>query len=82
MMNIRIANFPPGVTADEIREFLGDSDDIEEIMLSDAGNGDDIIAVLKVKTSQTGAAGMAGYIDGKFFRERRLSAQVMTHLNE
>lgn len=82
MMNIRIENFPPGVSVDEIREFLGDSDDIEEILLSDAGNSDDVIAVLKVKAGQTGATGMAEFIDGKFFRERRLSAQVMTLLNE
>jgi hypothetical protein len=82
MMNIRIENFPPGVTVDEIREFLGDSDDIEDVLISDAGNSDDVIAVLKVKASQTGATGMAEFIDGKFFKERRLSAQVMTHLNE
>ena len=82
MMNIRIENFPPGVTVDEIRDFLGDSDDIEEILLSDAGNSDDVIAVLKVKAGQAGATGMAEFIDGKFFKERRLSAQAMMHLNE
>jgi hypothetical protein len=82
MMNIRIENFPPGVTADEIREFLGDSDNIEEILLTDAGNSDDVIAIVKVKTGHTGATGMAEYIDGKFYRERRLSAQAMTLLNE
>jgi hypothetical protein len=82
MMNIRIENFPPGVTVDEIREFLEDSDDIEEILLSDAGNSDNVIAVLKVKASQTGAIGMAEYIDGKYFKERRLSARAMSHLNE
>ena len=82
MMNIRIENFPPGVTVDEIRKFLGDSDDIEEILLSDAGDSDNVIAVLKVKASQAGAAGMAEFIDGKFFKERRLSAQAMAHLTE
>ncbi len=82
MMNIRIENFPPGVTVDEIREFLGDSDDIEDILISDAGDSDDVIAVLRVKACQTGATGMAEFIDGKFFKERRLSAQVMTHLKE
>lgn len=82
MINIRIENFPPGVTVDEIREFLGDSDDIEDILLTDAGNRNDVIAMVKVKTGHTGATGMAEFIDGKFFRERRLSAQAMTHLNE
>jgi hypothetical protein len=82
MMNIRIENFPPGVTVDDIREFLGDSDDIEDILLTDAGNSDDIIAIVKVKAGQTGATGMAEFIDGKFFKERRLSAQVLTLLHE
>ena len=81
-MNIRIANFPPGTTADEIREFLGASDDIEEVLISDAGNSDDVIAMVKVTTGRAGATGMAEFIDGKFFGERRLSAQVMSLLNE
>lgn len=81
-MNIRIENLPPGVTVEEIREFLGASDDIEDILLTDAGNSDDVIAMLIVKASQTGATGMAEFIDGRFFKERRLSAQVMTLLNE
>jgi hypothetical protein len=82
MMNIRIENLPPGVTVDEIREFLGASDDIEDILLSDAGNSDDVIAMVKVKAGRAGATGMAEFIDGKFFGERRLSAQVMSLLNE
>ena len=82
MMNIRIANFPPGTTADEIREFLGASDDIEDILISDAGDSDDVIAMVKVTAGRAGATGMAEFIDGKFFKERRLSAQAMTHLNE
>jgi hypothetical protein len=82
MMNIRIENLPPGVSVDEIREFLGASDDIEEILLSDAGNKDDVIAMVKVTAGRAGATGMAEFIDGKFFRERRLSAQVMALLNE
>ena len=82
MMNIRIANFPPGVTVDEIREFLGASDDIEDVMISDAGNEDEVIAMVKVTAGRAGATGMAEFIDGKFFKERRLSAQVMSLLNE
>jgi hypothetical protein len=82
MMNIRIANFPPGTTVDEVREFLGASDDIEDILISDAGDSDNVIAMVKVTAGRAGAAGMAEFIDGKFFKERRLSAQVMTHLNE
>ena len=81
-MFIRIENFPPGVTVDEIREFLGASDDIEDILITDAGNSDVVVAMLKVNTGHAGASGMAEFIDGKFFRERRLSAQLMTHLNE
>ncbi len=82
MMNIRIENFPPGVTVDEIREFLGASDDIEDILITDAGNNDEVIAMVKVTAGRAGATGMAEYIDGKFFKERRLSAQVMSLLNE
>ena len=82
MMNIRIENFPPGVTVDEIREFLGASDDIEDVLITDAGNNDEVIAMVKVTAGRAGATGMAEYIDGKFFKERRLSAQVMSLLNE
>ena len=82
MMNIRIENFPPGVTVDEIREFLGASDDIEDILITEAGKSEDVIAMVKVKTGRAGASGMAEFIDGKFFKQRRLSAQVMALLNE
>jgi hypothetical protein len=82
MTNIRIENFPAGVTVEEIREFLGASDDIEDILITDAGNSDDVVAMVKVKTGHTGATGMAEFIDGKFFRDRRLSAQAMTLLND
>ena len=81
-MNIRIENLPPGVTVEEVREFLGASDDIEDILLTDAGNSDDVIAVVKVKASRAGATGMADFIDGRFFKERRLSATVLALLNE
>jgi len=81
-MNIRIENLPPGVTVEEVREFLGASDDIEDILLSDAGNSDDVIAMVKVKVSRAGATGMAEFIDGRFFKERRLSATVLALLNE
>jgi len=81
-MNIRIENLPPGVTVEELREFLGASDDIEDILLTDAGNSDDVIAMLKVTVSQAGAKGIAEFIDGRFFKQRRLSGQVMALLNE
>lgn len=82
MMNIRIENFPPGTTVDEIKEFLGTSDDIEDILVTDAGNSDEVIAMVRVTAGRAGATGIAEFIDGKFFKERRLSAQVMTLLNE
>ena len=81
-MNIRIENFPPGITVDDVREFLGSSEDVESILLTDAGNSDDVVAVVKVSTGHTGAAAMAEYIDGRYFRDRRLSAQALTLLNE
>jgi hypothetical protein len=81
-MNIRIQNLPPGVTVEELNEFLGQSDDIEHIELNDEGNADNVIAVVKVNTGHTGATAMAEFIDGKFFRERRLSAQAFTLINE
>ena len=81
-MNIRIENLPLGVTVEELREFLGASDDIEDILLTDAGNSDDVIAMLKVTVSQAGAKGIAEFIDGRFFKQRRLSGQVMALLNE
>lgn len=81
-MNIRIQNLPPGITVEELSEFLGDSDDIEHIELSDAGNPDNVIAIVKVSTGHTGANAMAEFIDGKFFRDRRLSAQALTLINE
>jgi len=81
-MNIRIENLPSGVTVEDVREFLGASEEIEDILLSDAGNSDDVIAVVKVKAGRTGATGMAEFIDGRYFKERRLSAAVMALLNE
>jgi hypothetical protein len=81
-MNIRIQNLPPDVTVEELEAFLGNSDDIEHILLSDQGNAEDVIAVVKVSTGHTGASAMAEFIDGKFFRQRRLSAQAFTLLNE
>ncbi len=81
-MNIRIENFPPGITVDDVREFLGPSEDIENILLTDAGNSDDVIAIVKVNTGHTGATAMAEFIDGRYFRDRRLSAQALTLLNE
>jgi hypothetical protein len=81
-MNIRIQNLPPGVTVEELSEFLGQSDEIEHIELNDEGNADNVIAVVKVNTGYTGANAMAEFIDGKFFRERRLSAQAFTLINE
>ena len=67
---------------EELNEFLGQSDDIEHIELNDEGNADNVIAVVKVNTGHTGATAMAEFIDGKFFRERRLSAQAFTLINE
>lgn len=81
-MNIRIENLPPGVTVEEVREFLGASDDIEDILLTDAANRDDVVALVKVKVGRAGATGMAEFIDGRFFKERRLSATVLALLNE
>ena len=81
-MNIRIENFPPGITVEEIREFLGASQDIGDILLSDAGNSDDVIAIVKVNCGHTGAVAIAEYVDGRFYKERRLAAQAMTLLKE
>ena len=81
-MYIRIENFPSGITVEEISEFLGGSDDIEEILISDAGNQDNVIAMVKVKAGQTGATGMAEFIDGRFYKDRRLSAMAMNMMNE
>ena len=81
-MNIRIQNFPPDITVEAIRDFLGACDEITEIILTDAGNSDDVVAVLKLSTSHTGAEGIAEFIDGRFYQDRRLSAQVLTLLND
>ena len=81
-MNIRIKNLPPGVTVEELEAFLGPSDDIEHIQLNDEGNADNVMAIVKVNTGHTGANAMAEFIDGKFFRERKLSAQAFALLNE
>ncbi len=81
-MNIRIENFPPGITVEEIKEFLGASEDIGDILLSDAGNSDDVIAIVRVTAGRTGAVAIAEYIDGNYFKDRRLSAQAMTLLGD
>jgi hypothetical protein len=81
-MHINIDNLPPGVTVEELREFLGASDEIENIQLTDAGNADNVVAVVTVNTSQTGAKAMAEFIDGRFYKERRVSARALTLLKE
>lgn len=81
-MHISIDNLPPGVTVEELREFLGASDEIENIRLTDAGDADNVVAVVTVNTSQTGANAMAEFIDGRFYKERRVSARAMTLLKE
>ena len=81
-MHINIDNLPPGVTVEELREFLGASDEIESIQLTDAGNADNVVAVVTVNTSQTGANAMAEFIDGRFYKERRVSARALTLLKE
>lgn len=81
-MHINIDNLPPGVTVEDLREFLGASDEIESIRLTDAGNADNVVAVVTVNTSQTGANAMAEFIDGRFYKERRVSARALTLLKE
>ncbi|MBT8438447.1 MAG: RNA-binding protein [Gammaproteobacteria bacterium] len=81
-MNIRIQNLPADVTVEEVREFIGASDEIEKIVLGDPGDDDNVIAVIKVNTSQAGANAMAEHIDGRFFKERRLSAQALGLLTD
>jgi hypothetical protein len=81
-MNIRIQNLPPGVSVEERNDFLGDSDDIEHIELNDEGNADNVVAIIKVTTGHTGANAMAEFIDVKFFRATRLSAQALALINQ
>lgn len=81
-MHINIDNLPPGVTVEDVREFIGDSDEIESIQLTDAGNADNVVAVVTVNTSQTGANAMAEFINGRFFKDRRVSAQALALLKE
>jgi len=81
-MNIRIQNLPPGVTVEELSEFIGASDEIEDILSSEAGNADNVIAMINANTSQSGANAMAEFIDGKYFKRRRLSTQALGLLTE
>jgi RNA recognition motif-containing protein len=81
-MHISIDNLPPGVTEEEVREFLGTSDEIESIRLTDAGNADNVVAVVTVSSSQTGANAIADFINGRFFKDRRVSAQALGLLKE
>ena len=81
-MHISIDNFPLGTTVEDVREFLGSSDETENIRLTDAGNAENVVAVVAVISSQTGANAMAEFIDGRFFKERRLSAIALALLKE
>ena len=81
-MYVRVGNLPPDTTVEEIRAFVGDSPEFQDIKISDQGNEDNIIAFLKVDTTHAGAEAIAEAINNTFYKERRLNAYAMTLLNE
>jgi hypothetical protein len=50
--------------------------------MTDGENSKDVSVTVRVNIERAGATGMAECKNGKFFKDRRLSAQVMSLLNE
>ena len=81
-MYIRIENLPPGTTAEEINEMIGESPAFKGTRITDAGNPDNVVAFIEVDTTHAGAQAMADKLNDSFYKERRLKAFAMTLIND
>lgn len=81
-MYVRIGNLPPDTTVEEIREYVGDSPEFQDIKISNEGNAENVVAFLQVDTTHAGAEAIAEAINDSFYKERRLNAFAMTLMHE
>ncbi len=77
-MKIRIADLPAGVTGDDIRELLDNSDDIESIDLVEEGDSDSPVAIVSL-TGDAAAEGAVSLVNGRQWKNVTLRADKLLY---
>ena len=77
-MKIRIANLPPDVGEDDIRELLDNSEDIRSIELVSEGDADNVVAVVDMDGDAAGE-GAIRLVNGRSWRDTTLRADKLLY---
>ena len=78
-MNVVIDHLPPDTAESEIEEILaGHGVPVISVRISNEGNPDRVVAVVALDTDHAGATALAGLVDGKIWKGRKLAAHAMT----
>lgn len=77
-MKIRIADLPAGVTEDEIRGLLNDSDDIRHIELIDEGDSENPVAVVELG-NDAAALDAVDLVNGRQWKGATLRADKLLY---
>ena len=79
-MNVLIRNLPDDISEAEIRELLKEHGvPVTDVTLTREGDAERLVAVVGLDTDNAGAQALVKMVDGKYWRERTLSARAMTH---
>lgn len=73
-MQIRINNLPPKVTEEEVRSLFDDAGWVGKILLTDAGDPDNVVAWVDVAGSHAVADAVVQQLNGKLWKGRTLQA--------
>lgn len=73
-MQIRINNLPAETTEEEIRELLGNPNAVDTILVTDAGDQNNVVAWLKINGSRAAADAIVKVINQKTWKGRRLQS--------
>ncbi len=78
-MNVLIDHLPTDATEAGVREILAEHGvPVTSVRLSNEGNPDHLVAVVALDTDEAGARALAGMVDGRLWKGRRLSARALT----
>lgn len=77
-MKVRIADLPKGVSEDDIRELLDNSDDIRTIELISDENPDRPVAVVELKSDAAGEA-VIQTVNGRNWKNATLRADKLLY---